>query len=449
MKDLSPDDKYKNFFKAYKRIIFIDEISKDKISFNAFLIDIKTIPNFIKLIEELILNKKNINDEIILKNAFKNYILEKQIKIFYLFEECENIIKQNLEKENSFIIVDKLFLKYMNLNINDENKRYVVINIDKDKSLYCINFPISNKKINFIELKPGIYKFDENKINMNKTLILNRFNPLIEKIKSKYIINNITSYINDENYLLKLIEHSKCIQKNLDINLLNYQEKYINERIHYEDFLSDINLYEKNLNNLKNILLTNQYNKDNINKFAINYFINYYNNLDNKEDSLYEFSKDIEFSSPFFDILLNTGFFNKIFNILISSKKIKDYNLKNRYKSKFEKLNKSNIEYYSITLYIDNEDDINILKDFNINFKQLKKLKLLKDKDADIYNFENHDFTKIINSFNIQNNLVYFEYELSSSYNKINPNQFEIINNFKSLEYFFLLLNFQQNLNLN
>ena len=43
-----------------------------------------------------------------------------------------------------------------------------------------------------------------------------------ETIKSKYIFINIFSYIKDENFLYKLIIHSKSLQKHLDINLLDY-----------------------------------------------------------------------------------------------------------------------------------------------------------------------------------------------------------------------------------
>ena len=178
-------NKYENYFKAYKSMIFINEITQNETSFEAFLIDIQTVPNFIKIIEEIILDKnnKNKNSEEILKK-FRKYKSGKYIKILYLFEECEYIINQNLENENTFIIVDKFFLKYMNININNKNKK-VIINIDKNKSLYFIKFPNSNKSLNFIELKPGIYQFIKNKKNM--PLIMDKNISLLSKINSKYI----------------------------------------------------------------------------------------------------------------------------------------------------------------------------------------------------------------------------------------------------------------------
>ena len=44
----------------------------------------------------------------------------------------------------------------------------------------------------------------------------------MEKIKSKHLYINIFSYINEERKL-KLVKYNKNIQKNIDINLLNYK----------------------------------------------------------------------------------------------------------------------------------------------------------------------------------------------------------------------------------
>ena len=52
------DNNYNNYYYAYKRMILMNKITNDKITFNAFLVKIQTISNFIKLIEEL----DNINE---------------------------------------------------------------------------------------------------------------------------------------------------------------------------------------------------------------------------------------------------------------------------------------------------------------------------------------------------------------------------------------------------
>ena len=62
-------------------------------------------------------------------------------------------------------------------------------------------------------------------------------------------------------------------------------------------------------------------------------------------------------------------------------------------------------------------------------------MKLLKGKDYS--NFDNIDFIGIINSFDILDNLVYFEFDLST-YDSKDPAKSEIINNFKSLKYLIL-----------
>jgi len=240
---------------------------------------------------------------------------------------------------------------------------------------------------------------------------------------------------------------------------LNYKEIYYNKRLNYDYFLTDFNpenlhdsfsllsFYdrEKEREEDKNELykmIENEFKQNKIDHnviatFIINYLNDYYNNIDNKGYSLYEFSKNIDFSCPFFNELSNTEFFNKIFNIIITEDnfKDKDNNLKNIYKSKFEYLNKNNINYPSIVFYVGENKDVNILKEFNINFKKLKKLKLLKGKDYS--NFDNINFIGIINSFDILDNLVYFEFDLST-YDTKDPAKSEIINNFKSLKYLIL-----------
>ena len=224
-------NKYENFYEAYKTMIHIKDINKEKVTLDAFLINIHSIPNFMKII-----SSSNADKEKISKNAFENYVLDKKIKLHYSFEECEYIFSHDLEKENIFIIVVKSFFEKMNLNLNDLDQKYVIINIDKNKSSYSIKFPLSNKSVNFIELKSGIYQFNRNN-NNNNQLVHNKSLSFLEKIKSKDILLFISSFFKDKNYLLKLIKNSKNLQQELNINLSNYKEIYANNRIHYEDFL--------------------------------------------------------------------------------------------------------------------------------------------------------------------------------------------------------------------
>ena len=161
-------NEYEKYYHAYKSMIHMKNIEKNEISFDAFLINTHSIPNFMKLIS----SSNNKNDKKISKNSFKNYVLDKKIKLHYLFEECEYILNNNFEKENTFIIVDKSFFEKINLKMNDLNQKKVIINIDKKRSSYSIKFPLSNKSLNFIELKSGIYQFNSTNNNINILFIL-------------------------------------------------------------------------------------------------------------------------------------------------------------------------------------------------------------------------------------------------------------------------------------
>ena len=93
----STTNKQENFYKAYKRMFFINKMKKDKICFSGFFINIKAISNFIKIIQDLKLNNDNPNNvKEIIENAFKNYKPEQKIKLYYSFKECEYILNQNL-----------------------------------------------------------------------------------------------------------------------------------------------------------------------------------------------------------------------------------------------------------------------------------------------------------------------------------------------------------------
>ena len=56
-------------------------------------------------------------------------------------------------------------------------------------------------------------------------------------IKSKYTIKNILSFIEDYQFVFKLVLYSKLSQKKMDISLLDYKEQYIKNRINWESYL--------------------------------------------------------------------------------------------------------------------------------------------------------------------------------------------------------------------
>jgi len=255
------------------------------------------------------------------------------------------------------------------------------------------------------------------------------------KIDSKYILKVITSYIKDENFVLKLIRNSNHFQKLFDLELTNYQEKYFEKRIYYESYLysyeplKDTNLLKKKL---KDFLIDYPINESIIKKLAVRYFKKYLDK--NKDFNFYESAKMISFYSPFFADLSKEENFGKIFTISFPISTMNELNLKNDYLSFFESLNNSNSNYSSLEFNIDNDNNINDIKDCKIKFDQIKKIGITLSNKNKNFNFDNF-FGTLFSSFlpDIQNNLVYFS--LQTNRIKIDSNLLENINNFKSLKY--------------
>lgn len=63
----------------------------------------------------------------------------------------------------------------------------------------------------------------------------------MENINSKYILQQICSFINDENFILKLFAYSKSYQAKFNIKLINYQKQCILNRCFENDFYKIIN----------------------------------------------------------------------------------------------------------------------------------------------------------------------------------------------------------------
>lgn len=124
---------------------------------------------------------------------------------------------------------------------------------------------------------------------------------LFSKIKSKYIIEIIKSYIkNNTKFLYKFVYSSKIAHKIFKLELFDLQEKYLNKRINWEKYIcnyDDIN----NPGYIKHYL-TKEFKNDLLNykidnKVLENVIINYFNNK--KIEELIE----ISIFSPLFDIL--------------------------------------------------------------------------------------------------------------------------------------------------
>ena len=97
--------------------------------------------------------------------------------------------------------------------------------------------------------------------------------------------------------------------------------------------------------------------------------------------------------------------------ITISTNLIEKFNLKSDYISTFEKLNGSNTKYSAIKFLYKDDNDLNYLKEFNINFKEIKCLLIKQERNSFIKNYD-YFFQNLFSFYNINNNLVYLEIDI-------------------------------------
>ena len=286
---------------------------------------------------------------------------------------------------------------------------------------------------------------------------------ILGKIKSDYILQKIMNYINIENFTLKLFTYSKFYQKKLKIKLSDYQEKYLNKiGLKIEDYFScydnkdDDDHYPDDYD--KEILIKEfskfKIDPKDIKNILVDYGEKYYQNMKEKyndEDIFTSKSTEltIDIFSPFFECLSQTEIFGKIFCIPISVYTIKNLNLNNDFKSCFDKLNKSKSKYSSIIFDFRDSTDINYLKTFKINLKQIKKIFLHLEEKTKLDKF----FKSLYSFIDILNNLEFLHINIrqySLDHSQVDNNLMNNINNFKSLKQIVLVgFNFKKEFILN
>ena len=243
---------------------------------------------------------------------------------------------------------------------------------------------------------------------------------LINKIKSKFILNYVFDYIKDTNFKVKLFIHSKSYQKKLDLKLLTYKELFLNKI----GFNLDNYLNSDSNENYDNFLLENKINKEEFENMVYEILnkneIEDINEVNRKE----EYNKLIEINSPIFDLISKTKSFHK-YSISISQEDI-DKNLKVDYIILFNKLNKSNINYTSIYYSFNDITKLKYLNELCIDFNKIKRIILdIKGKDNKIDEDYKFYFITFFSNTSIQNNL---------SYLKIKSNVFKGITDIYFLE---------------
>ena len=273
-------------------------------------------------------------------------------------------------------------------------------------------------------------------------------NSVLEKVFSKDLLSNIFDYIRDPNYKHKLFSYSKLLQKKADLRLADYEERYIEKfGINLADYLfSENNKFVRKFNkdilnsNLQKDLSKNNLEKAKIEKIMVDiynqrYEDKYKNNSDGSGkagNKLIETEESIEIYSPFFETLSKMDFFEYLFTINISTYIIDKFDLKEDYISTFEKLNQSKSKYNSLTIYYEDSYDILYLKDFKINFNQIKRIIFIPNS----YHVTG-DYKYFLNTFfsffsRIEKNLT--NLKLKWVENEMEPRAIQNLNNFKSLE---------------
>ena len=229
---------------------------------------------------------------------------------------------------------------------------------------------------------------------------------MLEKIKSKFIFNNIFEYIpiDSDKYKLKLINHNKALQKILHIDLIDYQKFFLKKK---SIFYSNYNIINFDTNDFnKNIL--NKKAEDDLKKYNLklddvkNIFEKYNKKYLKKEknNKIFILEDNIQLYdiySPFIESLI--PFKNDIF-INLPLDHIKKYNLINDYKRFFEKY-RNNIKLINISL--DKTEQVKLLEELNINSFLIEciVIELKKNSNDNDENNENLDKKK-----NDNNNLI-------------------------------------------
>ena len=163
---------------------------------------------------------------------------------------------------------------------------------------------------------------------------------LLEKIHSKYIINDIFNYVKDSNQLLKLAKYCKRLQNSFKFGIEDYKIKSF-EIINYSKF--DNFLYVQRSSKFKKNYLKNKFNKESkqydkkirntiSNEFSKLYFANkykYYQSNEQIKKSILDKQFIIDIQSPFYESLSKDPIFQNLFIIRIHVPLIKENNLMN------------------------------------------------------------------------------------------------------------------------
>lgn len=248
----------KNFIKIYKNLkdvkCKVDNLNKESI-LKAYLIGTKSIPKFVDLIDKYnnILDILNDNNEIEdnLKEVLSKYEVGDNIILYNSYKKCKEILDNNDQKENEFIIVNEEILS--DLKCNNFNNKYVEIKYYNENKQ--IKFPSSLKIISFISKNESFYYKFENE---------EKKSPIIPQNET---INTVEILFNNKTQTIKFNEINNNNDKNSNYNNNNSLSNYSSfNPIFTPSVLLMLKEYEKKKN-------PNNYIKDTIDLFPLLYCI--------------------------------------------------------------------------------------------------------------------------------------------------------------------------------
>ena len=297
----------------------------------------------------------------------------------------------NLRKISPVIVEDDDF--YCQIEEKEEKGAYIPLKLDK----YTIN-----QKNNILS-----GEIEDKSISKKS---------LLGEISSKYIIENINSYIKDDNCIYKLIKYNKSLQKKLNILLVDYKERYYNKNIKWEKW---INIKSEELKKREEY-----YKEKDFNYFIFKYYQNY------KKEEIYKSNIYLYITSPFLYTLARLENFGEIFifNINLNDER-KDYVI--------NRINRLNINSLSIIFRYRSISELCNLKERFLDFSKIKKLKFNTwekynpsyDSTEKYYPF----FKYIFSMKSLLNNLIYLKFEFMKG--NIKGNYIQRLNELKSLKY--------------
>ena len=190
-------------------------------------------------------------------------------------------------------------------------------------------------------------EFEDGKINIEVEADKKRNKSLLFNIKSKFLFKDILiNYISGKKKLY-LFKKSKSLQKHINITILDYQEKYLDNIFplsKVNEFLKKryISIFYDSEKAQRNNLYNNFFNEIKFDKEVIETYMIKKLKEDFKKYGVFKsFCDDIDINNPFFDSLIKNDIIEE-FQILIEENSFKNDTQLNDIQKAIEKLNNMN-----------------------------------------------------------------------------------------------------------